>query len=168
MNSARRSIALLVRIALPALLCAVAGCAAPGRPAAENAGELAAAIEQYYRDFSARDWARFRDHFHPGATLTTVWQPPGESSPRVVVTTIDEFLKHTSEGPDSKPIFEELPLDSEVTITGILAQVWSRYEARFGDAEQVATWQGVDAFTWMKHAGRWRIVSLAYTNLPDE
>jgi hypothetical protein len=38
--------------------------------------------------------------------------------------------------------------------------------ARFGDSTDVATWRGIDAFTLMKHDGRWRIVSLAYTDAP--
>ncbi|MBW3554544.1 MAG: nuclear transport factor 2 family protein [Gemmatimonadetes bacterium] len=49
-----------------------------------------------------------------------------------------------------------------VTIEGPLAQAWARYEARFGDPGDVAEWSGIDAFTLMKHDGRWRIVSLAY------
>jgi len=49
-------------------------------------------------------------------------------------------------------------------LTGNLAHVWARYEATFGDSASVATWRGVDAFTWMKHDGRWQIVALAYTD----
>jgi hypothetical protein len=29
-------------------------------------------------------------------------------------------------------------------------------------------WQGIDAFTLMKHEGRWRIVSVAFTDLDEE
>ena len=125
-------------------------------------------VARYYQDMSARDWRAYGDRFWPGATLTTVWQPPGAPAPQVTVLTIDQFLAQTGAGPDSKPIFEERLLGQEVRLVGNLAQVWARYEARFGDSTSVATWRGVDAFAWMKHDGRWRIVALAYTDEPGE
>lgn len=48
-----------------------------------------------------------------------------------------------------------------------LPPVWAHYAARFGDSTNVATWRGIDAFTWMKHNGQWRIVALAYIDEPD-
>jgi hypothetical protein len=130
--------------------------------------DLGAAVAQYYRDMSARTWSAYAAHFWPQATLTTVWQPQGESAPRVVITSLEEFLSHTAEGPDSKPIFEERLLSQEARIVGDLAHVWAHYEVRFGDSASVATWRGVDAFTWMKHDGTWRIVALAYTDEPGQ
>jgi hypothetical protein len=130
--------------------------------------ELDAAVAQYYRDMSARDWPAYASHFWPRATLTTVWQPPGESAARVVITSLEEFLGQTAEGPDSKPVFEERLLSQESRIAGDLAHVWAHYEVRFGDSAQVATWRGFDAFTWMKHDGVWRIVALAYTDEPGQ
>ena len=134
-------------------------------PAAPNPDEEAVrvAVQQYYRDMSARNWPVYAAHFWPRATLTTVWQPPGESAPRVVVTSIDSFLAMTGKGPDSKPVFEERLLGQEVRVTANLAHVWARYEARFGDSAALQTWRGVDAFTWMKQDGTWRIVALAYS-----
>lgn len=139
-------------------------------PATPNPDEEAVrvAVQQYYRDMSARDWPAYAAHFWPRATLTTVWQPPGESAPRVVVTSIDTFLAMTGQGPDSKPVFEERLLGQDVRVTGNLAHVWARYEARFGDSASVRTWRGVDAFTWVKHDETWRIVALAYTDDPAQ
>lgn len=130
--------------------------------------EVDSLVAQYYREMSARNWSAYRDHFWPQATLTTVWQPPGEAEPKVVVTTIESFLANTAQGPDSKPIFEERLLSNETRVVADLAHVWARYEARFGDSSSVMTWRGIDAFTWMKHDGRWRIVSVAYTDEPGE
>jgi hypothetical protein len=130
--------------------------------------ELRTALERYYADFSARDWVAVREHFWPDATLTTVWQPPGEPAARVVIHTIDEFLASTAEGPDSQPIFEERLLGANVRELNGLAQVWTTYEASFGAPGAVKTWRGWDAITWMEHDGRWRIVSLAFTNEPEE
>lgn len=120
------------------------------------------AVQHYYEVFSARDWPAYGDQFWPQATLTTVWQPPEASAPDVVVTTIEDFLAHTGEGPDAQPIFEERLLAAEITVVGDLAMVWARYEAVFGAPDALVQWQGVDAFTWLRHGGRWRIVSIAY------
>lgn len=150
-------------------LALLAACSSPPRavvPARE--AELREQLSCYYRDFSARDWEAYRKHFWPSATLTTVWQPRGEPAPRVVLTPIEDFLAHTAEGPDSQPIFEERMLTAEMELTGNVAQVWAHYEARFGSADAVQTWRGIDAFTWMQHEGEWRIVSLAYGDLPGE
>ena len=145
------------------LLAALAVPSTRGRTATPPMeDEVRAELLSYYADFSARDWEKFAGHFWPGATLTTVWQPPGEPAPRVVVTSIPEFIAKAPEGPGSKPIFEEKMTSAEMRIHGNLAQVWARYEAKFGEPGQVMEWSGIDAFTLMKHGGRWRIVSLAY------
>lgn len=121
-------------------------------------------VRQYYTDFSARDWDAFASHFWPGATLSTIWQPPGEEVPRVVVTTLEDFVEQAPLGPGSREIFEERLLDAEVLIDGNLAHVWASYEARFGDPGDITSWRGIDAFTLMNHEGEWKIVSLSYTN----
>ncbi|MGH7501680.1 MAG: nuclear transport factor 2 family protein [Longimicrobiales bacterium] len=126
--------------------------------------QVLAAVQQYYADLSARDWQRFRDHFWNGATLTTVWQQPGDSMPRVNVTTVDRFIDLAPEGPGSREIFEEKLTSAEVRADDQLAQVWAKYEARFGDPGDVREWSGTDAFTLMLHEGRWRIVSVAYVS----
>ena len=130
--------------------------------AAVAAGEVRAELERYYADFSARDWEAFAGHFWPGATITTCWQPPGEGSPRVVVTSVPEFVAQAPAGPGSKAIFEERLTGAETRLEGGLAQVWARYEARFGDPGELREWSGVDAFTLVKHEGRWKIVALAF------
>jgi hypothetical protein len=129
--------------------------------------DILAELEAYYDDFSARDWDAFASHFWPGATLTTVWQPPGEDDPRVVVVTLDDFIAQAPSGPGSREIFEERMRTADVRVQGDLAHVWATFAARFGDPGNVAEWKGIDAFTLMRLDGRWRIVALAYTDLPD-
>jgi hypothetical protein len=119
-------------------------------------------LRSYYRDFSARNWPAFSDHFWPGATITTRWQPPGEDSVRVVVTSVPDFVARAPQGPGSRAIFEETMLDARIRVEGDLAQAWVGYQARFGDPGNVAERRGVDAFTLLLHAGRWRIVALAF------
>ena len=120
------------------------------------------ALEAYYDAFSDRDWPRFRESFWSGATLTTVWQPPGEDAPRVEAVTVPEFVARAPEGPGSREIFEERMLSADVRTRGDLATAWVRYRARFGDPGEVAEWEGTDVVTLLRHDGAWRIVSLAY------
>lgn len=126
--------------------------------------EILAELQEYYADFSARDWEAFSNHFWPGATITTVWQPPGETGERVVVTSIPEFVEQAPEGPGSREIFEEEMTSADLRVTGNLAQAWARYSARFGDPGDVAEWEGTDAFTLLRHEGRWKIVSLVFAS----
>jgi hypothetical protein len=119
-------------------------------------------LRSYYRDLSARNWLAFSDHFWPGATIATRWQPAGEDSLRVWTTTVPEFVAAAPMGPDSRAIFEESMLDARIRLVGDLAQAWVTYRARFGDPGAVEEWEGVDAFTLLQHAGRWRIVSLTF------
>ncbi len=125
--------------------------------------EVLAELRQYYADFSARDWEVFASHFWKGATITTVWQPAGEPAERVVVTSVPDFVAQAPAGPGSKPIFEEKMTGADVRVFQNLAQVWARYDARFGDPESVMEWSGIDAFTLMKHEGRWKIVALVFS-----
>lgn len=147
-----------------------AACRMESIPPAEQRGPafdldttaVLAELRAYYRDFSARDWRAFADHFWPGATIAVIWQPAGEDSARVVATTIPDFVAQAPAGPGSRQIFEESVIDARIRRTGGLAQAWVRYHARFGDPGAVDEWAGVDAFSLLRHGGRWRIVSLAF------
>jgi len=123
-----------------------------------------AVLEQYYSDFSSRDWEAYASHFWPGADLTTVWQPAGEHQDRVIATTIDDFISQVPQGPGSREIFEERMIEAHIRIFNNLAQAWVRYGTRFGDPGEVAEWEGVDAFALLKHDGSWRIASLVFSS----
>lgn len=142
-----------------ALLVMLAACADEAEEAA-----VRDAVVRYYDRLSARDWDGLRASFWPDASLSTVWQPPGESSPRVVMTPIGEFIALAPEGPDSRSIFEERPLEVDVRAVAGVATAWVRYAARFGDPGDVTCWTGTDAITLLRHDGAWRIASLAYAN----
>lgn len=139
----------------------------PGSSPAAAPGEegVLAELRRYYADFSERDWTAFRDHFWPGATITTIWQAEGELAPTVQVQTIPEFVRAAPEGPGSQPIFSETMRDARIRVHGALAQAWVTYDAEFGEPDDLMTWSGIDAFNLLKHDGRWRIVSLAF--VPD-
>lgn len=148
-----------------------AGAAVPGGDYGAQGGaaldepDVRTFLASYYEAFSDRDWDRFARHFWPGATMTTVWTPPGETLQRVVGTTIPEFVRQAPDGPGSREVFEERMLTSEIDVRGDLAHAWVRYAARFGDPPEIVEWEGLDAFSLLRHEGEWRIVSLAY--LPE-
>ncbi len=134
----------------------------PPAPTDSARAAVLAFVESYYDAFSERDWDRFQEHFWPGATIATVWQPPGTDQGRVEIQGIPAFVARAHEGPGSKPIFEERMTSAEVRWVGGLATVLARYRARFGEPGQVAEWEGVDAFVLLRHEGRWRIASLSF------
>ena len=69
------------------------------------------------------------------------------------------------EGPGSAPIFAEWMTAAELRVDEHgLAQAWVDYDAHFGEEGALFEWSGVDAFTLLRHDGRWRIVSLAYVS----
>jgi hypothetical protein len=119
-------------------------------------------LNNYYQTMSARNWTQYRDYFWPGATITTAWIQPGDSIETVDVTTIDDFIRETPMGPDSKPVFEEKMTDFRIEVQGDLAQAWVSYEATFGKPDSLMHWQGTDLFTLLRHNGNWKIVSLVF------
>jgi hypothetical protein len=119
-------------------------------------------LKNYYADMSARKWENYQSHFWPGATITTSWAQPGDSTVSVDVTTITDFIKETRLGPDSQPIFEEKMKNSNIHVQNNLATAWVEYEARFGKPDSVMEWSGVDLFSLLRHNGEWKIVSLAF------
>lgn len=128
----------------------------------EAEAEVLAMLQRYYRDLSSQDFDLLRRDFWPEATLTTTWQPEGADAPEVTVITIDEFIAEAPSGPGSKEIFEETMTSADVRVHGDLAQVWARYDARFGDPGEIYEWSGIDAFTLLRHGNEWRIAALVF------
>jgi hypothetical protein len=71
-------------------------------------------------------------------------------------------ISSSPEGACSQPIFEEKFTAADVKVHNGLAQVWAHYAARFGPQSAIEEWNGIDAFTLLKHENRWRIVSLVF------
>jgi hypothetical protein len=131
-------------------------------PETREEAAVEARLRKYYEDMSNRDWEKYRSHFWEGGTITTAWQQPGDSAVTVDVTTIDDFVKETPGGPDSKPIFEERMQSSKIRMQGNIAEAWVEYKARFGTADSLMQWTGTDVFTLLKSKGEWKIVSLVF------
>ena len=168
-----RSVARALAIAVLLAACTIqsrpptrepAGTASEAVEAARTEAEVRAVLLRYYADLTARDWPAVREHFWPAGAYATVWQTPGQPRALVEIVPVDTFIARAPQGPDSKPIFEERLTDVVVRSHGNLAQAWATYTARFGEPGNVATWEGIDAFTLLRHDGTWRIVSLSYTD----
>ena len=119
-------------------------------------------LKSYYADMSARDWNKYRTYFWDQATITTAWQRPADSAVRVHVIGIDEFIRKTPEGPDSQPVFSEKMSGASIEVRNNLATAWVDYDAEFGTPDSLMRWSGTDVFTFLRHEGEWKIVSLVF------
>lgn len=173
---------------LAAALLAATGCtiehAASGRPPGTRTvvdslnlvegdsarrEEVRVTLRTYYNRFSRRDWRGVAAMFVPGATITTTWAPPGDSAPRVVVQTVEQFVRAAPQGPGRLAVFSAQPVTVDVHGYGDLAQAWVLYRARTGERRDALTvHHGIDAFHLMRHNGAWRIVALTFVaETPD-
>jgi hypothetical protein len=149
------------------ILFITVGCSIPERQNDQpvndkQTGVIEEMLLGYYEDMSARDWEKYRTYFWDNATITTVWQQPGDTVSRVHIITIDDFIKETPHGPDSQPVFEEKMTGSVINVKGNIAEVWADYDAKFGKPDSLMQWSGTDVFTWLHHQGEWKIVSLVF------
>jgi hypothetical protein len=102
-------------------------------PATPDASAIEGKLKTYYNDMSDRNWTAYQSHFWPGATITTVWTGPQNFVPAVDITSIEDFIKETPNGPDSQPIFEETMENSQITFKANIAEAWVNYNAKFGE-----------------------------------
>ncbi len=128
---------------------------------ARERGLILAEVTAYYRDLTARNWDAFARHFWRGALVSMIWEPADESERRVDFISVPDFIAQLDLGEDSTLIFEQTMGTVEVHLEGNVAQVWSRHRVRFGEPGDVREWTDVDAFTFMKHVGLWKISSMA-------
>ncbi len=124
-------------------------------------------ITSYYHDMSDRDWATYKSYFTEDAMMTTIWKAPSDDEPRINSYSINDFLKQTRKGPDSRPVFEEKPLSIEISIRHDLATAWVKYAAKFGTKKDLIEWQGYDLFSFIRYKGEWKIASLAYVHINE-
>jgi hypothetical protein len=147
------------------LLVVVSACGkkeSKGVNSTSSEQEIYSILENYYETMSDRNWKLYADFFSNKATLTTLWEAPADSFPKVTTYTIDDFLSQTKDGPDSQPIFEERMLHAEISARQNLASAWVEYEAKFGSEDSLIEWKGYDLFSMIKFENKWKIVSIVY------
>lgn len=110
----------------------------------------------------AYDWARFRSLFLPQATLIPNTEQTGGPfvvhSPGSFMALVDSFT--TVGGPEDRGFTEE-EVHSEVVQYGDIAQVFSTYEKRFWDSDEILG-RGINSFQLVRHDGRWWIAGIAW------
>jgi hypothetical protein len=108
------------------------------------------------------DWARFRALFLPQATLIPNTEQTGGP---FVVHTPGSFIElvdaNTVVGGEGDRGFAEEQVHAEVLEYGDVAQVFSTYQKRFWDSDEVLG-RGINSFQLVRHDGRWWIVGIAW------
>lgn len=139
-----------------------AGQANPADVASPDA-IVAATYEAIGREAGAEfDWDRFRSLFLPTATLIpNLQQTGGEFRVLSVQDFIDWIDSGTNVGgPNDRGFYEE-GVHSVVHQYGVIAQVFSTYEKRFADSEQLLG-RGINSFLLVNNDGRWWISGVAW------
>ena len=139
--------------------CDSEGSRRSGQPSIDQIHKL---LENYYTTMSERNWQQYKIFFSDDAILTTVWQKEGDTLPRIINTSITNFILEAKDGPGSQPIFEENMLSDEIKVKNNLATAWVKYEAKFGTKDKLMEWKGVDLFSFLRHDNEWKIVSIVF------
>jgi hypothetical protein len=107
----------------------------------------------------ARDWARFRNLFAPGARLIPAAPRADGSAPAVLSP--DDYVQRTSEA-FLKSGFFEREIARRAEEFGTVAHVFSTYESRRARDEAKPFARGINSIQLMKQAGRWWIVTVMW------
>jgi hypothetical protein len=149
----------------------------PGGPTAAASDSVAsaevyAALRLFYSRLTSRDWKVLAESFWPRATITTIMRAVADSSDRVHVFPIEDFVANAMRRgiPDCPASFSDEIARANVVTYGPLADAWVTYRAHCGvTRDSVAIHYGMDAFHLMKHRGEWRVTDLTFTmETPDQ
>ncbi|MDX1419937.1 MAG: hypothetical protein R3181_08220 [Rubricoccaceae bacterium] len=111
-------------------------------------------------------WDRFRSLFLPQATLVPNTEQTGGTfrvlSPEDFIAWIEGFYEANAPiGSPQDRGFAEEAVHNEVHRYGDIAQVFSTYQKRFWDDEQILG-RGINSFQLVHHEDRWWIASIAW------
>ncbi|PRP91979.1 hypothetical protein ENSA5_51900 [Enhygromyxa salina] len=118
-------------------------------------------------------WPRFRSLFDPAAVMVRVdsliaaLPPDQRDTPPLRVSTIEDYISRTTAAIESGALtaFVERELTRRTEVFADLAQVFSTYE-RCADAGEVR--RGINSLQLVKDSGRWRVISLTWTDETDD
>ncbi len=121
-------------------------------------------VTAYYDSISgprgqARNWDRFRSLFVPGAVFSTPRMINGSRT--VTSITVARFVTSNDRYFEKGGYFET-PIGLRTTQFGSVAQVFSAYEARRGDAQSSPYLRGVNGFQLINDGKRWWIVNVVW------
>lgn len=119
------------------------------------------AIETLFNGMRKGDSALVRSAFHPKAVLhSTLKRKTGETD--FVTDQLSDFIKAVAT-PHTE-VWNEMIWSYEIKIDGIMATAWTPYTFYLGDKLSHC---GVNAFTLMRDATGWKIVSITDTRRKD-
>ncbi len=107
----------------------------------------------------ARDWDRFLSLFVPGATLSPVGRPPGESTYRRRVITPGEYAGGIGESLETNG-FHEVEIHRVTEQYGVIAHAFSTYESRRSASDPEPFARGINSIQLMNDGSRWWVVSI--------
>ena len=107
----------------------------------------------------ARDWDRFLSLFVPGATLSPVGRPPGESTYRRRVITPDEYAGGIGQSLEASG-FHEVEIHQVTEQYGMIAHAFSTYESRRQASDPEPFARGINSIQLMNDGSRWWVVSI--------
>ena len=106
-----------------------------------------------------RDWDRFLSLFVPGATLSPVGRPQGESRYRRMVITPDEYAGGIGESLEANG-FHEIEIHRATEEYGQIAHAFSTYESRRMASDPEPFARGINSIQLMNDGSRWWVVSI--------
>lgn len=122
---------------------------------------------ELYRVVSAapaqRNWGAVRDFYHPEARLVRTGVNP-DGSPFVQVFTLDAYIENVRELLDGETRFCEVEVAQESVVFGNVARLTSVYEFTWQSPRETRRGRGVNFFTLVCEAGKWRVMSIVWDN----
>ena len=122
---------------------------------------------ELYRVVSAapaqRNWDAVRDFYHPEARLVRTGVNP-DGSPFVRVFTLDAYIENVRELLDGETRFCEVEVAQESVVFGNVARLTSVYEFTWQSPRETRRGRGVNFFTLVCEAGKWRVMSIVWDN----
>lgn len=130
--------------------------------AQSEAAEVRAAVYRLFDGMRDGDSTAVRAHFHPNATLYSVFATP-EGERRVAATPIDRFVEAV--GTPREEVWDERVGEIEVRIDGDLATAWMPYAFYLGHTFSHC---GVNAFHLARTEEGWRTIHITDTRRTDD
>ncbi|MBP9793847.1 MAG: nuclear transport factor 2 family protein [Flavobacterium sp.] len=119
--------------------------------------EIENAVNTFFKGFHAKDTLKIKSVCHERMILQSVME--GQKGAKLFDEKTSEFYKSFTTFPvDMK--FEEKILSYKVQIDGAMAHAWTPYEFYMNGKKSHS---GVNAFTFFKENGQWKIVHLIDT-----
>jgi hypothetical protein len=134
--------------------------ALPARPAEADAveGVVRAVYETISGPAGARDWARFRSLFAPGARLINMRVAGQGTTPAVM--TVEEYIARAGASFEKSP-FYETERARRAEQFGSIAHVFSTYESRRAPNEKPFA-RGINSFQLVKDGGQWKVITILW------